>query len=95
MIVACLKWVTHPGEPNDARYAGMSPADQSALEFALAQAAATDGEVTVVTVGPPAAESVLRDAIACGAQHAIRIHAPVALTSAQVKPRRMRATLLP
>ena len=84
MIVACLKWVTHPGEPNDARFAGMSPADQSALEFALAQAAATGAEVTVVTVGPPAAESVLRDAIACGAHHAIHIHAPAALTSAQV-----------
>lgn len=84
MIVACLKWVTHPGEPNDARFAGMSPADQSALEFALAQANAVRGEVTVVTVGPPAAESVLRDALACGAHHALRIHAPAALTSAQV-----------
>jgi len=84
MIVACLKWVTHPGEPHDARFAGMSPADQSALEFALTQAAVTSAEVTVVTVGPPAAESVLRDAIACGAHHAIRIDAPAALTSAQV-----------
>lgn len=84
MIVACLKWVTHPGEPHDARFAGMSPADQSALEFALAQAAATGLEVTVVTVGAVAAESVLRDAVACGAHHAIRIHAPAALTSAQV-----------
>ena len=48
MIVACLKWVTHPGEPHDARFAGMSPADQSALEFALAQAALSGAEVTVV-----------------------------------------------
>lgn len=84
MIVVCLKWVTHPGEPNDARFAGMSPADQSALEFALAHATALRGEVTVVTVGPTASESVLRDAMACGAQHAIRIHAPAALNSAQV-----------
>lgn len=84
MIVACLKWVTHPGEPNDARYAGMSPADQSALEFALAQAALMGGEVTAVTVGPPDAESVLRDALACGARHALRIDAPDALTSARV-----------
>ncbi len=84
MIVACLKWVTHPGEPNDARFAGMSPADQSALEFALAQATASGAEVTVVTVGPLAAEAVLRDAVACGAHHAIRIHAPAALASAQV-----------
>ena len=84
MIVACLKWVTHPGEPHDARYAGMSPADQSALEFALTQSAATGVEVTVVTVGPPSAESVLRDAVACGAHHAIRIDAPAPLKSAQV-----------
>ena len=84
MIVACLKWVTHPGEPDDARYAGMSPADQSALEFALAQGAATGTDVTVVTVGPLAAEAVLRDAVACGAHHAIRIDAPATLTSAQV-----------
>ena len=84
MIVACLKWVTHPGEPNDARFAGMSPADQSALEFALAQATAAGAEVTVITVGPLAAEAVLRDAVASGAHHAIRIEAPTPLNSAQV-----------
>ncbi|MEY4607615.1 MAG: hypothetical protein RLY45_2375, partial [Actinomycetota bacterium] len=28
MIVACLKWVSHPGEPDDERFAGMSPADR-------------------------------------------------------------------
>ena len=36
-IVACLKWVSRPDEPHDERYAGMSAADQSALEFALRQ----------------------------------------------------------
>ncbi len=84
MIVACLKWVTHPGEPNDARFAGMSPADQSALEFALTQGATTGTEVTVVTVGPREAEAVLRDALACGAHNALRIDAPTTLSSAQV-----------
>ncbi|MEI7547688.1 MAG: hypothetical protein WCK21_06470 [Actinomycetota bacterium] len=75
-IVACLKWVAHPGEPNDARFAGMSAADQSALEFALQQAAAVghDAGVTAVTVGPPGADKVLRDALACGATRAVRIH---------------------
>ena len=34
-VIVCLKWVSHPGEPNDERFAGMSPADQCALEFAL------------------------------------------------------------
>ncbi len=84
MIVACLKWVSHPGEPNDERFAGMSPADQSALEFALVQAAACGEGVTAVTVGPPAADKVLRDALACGAQRAIRIDAPAALSSSDV-----------
>lgn len=84
MIVACLKWVTHPGEPHDERFAGMSPADQSALEFALVQAAAGGDGVTAVTVGPPAADKVLRDALACGAQRAIRIDAPATLSSSEV-----------
>jgi electron transfer flavoprotein beta subunit len=84
MIVACLKWVTHPGEPHDERFAGLSPADQSALEFALVQAAALGDTVTVVTAGPAAAEKVLRDALACGAHRAIRIDAPAPLSSAEV-----------
>jgi len=83
-IVACLKWVTHPGEPHDERYAGISPADRSALELALVQAAAMGTTVTVVSVGPAAAERVLRDALACGAGRAIHVLAPVAPTSADV-----------
>ncbi|MDO8391656.1 MAG: mycofactocin-associated electron transfer flavoprotein beta subunit [Actinomycetota bacterium] len=73
-IVACLKWVAHPGEPNDERFAGMSPADQSALEFALQQGAAMGVGVVAVTVGPAGAERVLRDALACGVARAVRIH---------------------
>ena len=74
MIVACLKWVAHPGEPNDERFAGMSPADQSALEFALQQAAAFGVGAIAITVGPAGADKVLRDALASGATRAIRIH---------------------
>ena len=81
MILACLKWVTHPGEPHDERFAGISPADQSALEFALVQAAALGLGVTAVTVGPAGAEKVLRDALACGAQRAVRIHSAGTLSS--------------
>ena len=73
MIVACLKWVTHPGEPNDERFAGLSPADQSALEFALTQAQSLGDVATAITVGPPAAVRVLRDALACGVGHAIHV----------------------
>ncbi len=83
-VVACLKWVTHPGEPHDERFAGMSSADQSALEFALVQAAALGVGVTAVTVGPDAAEKVLRDALACGARRAIHIRGSGSAPSAEV-----------
>lgn len=72
-IVACVKWVAHPGEPGDERFAGMSSADRSALEFALRQAEALRTSVTAVTVGPPGADHVLREALACGAGRAVRI----------------------
>ncbi|MFM7685622.1 MAG: mycofactocin-associated electron transfer flavoprotein beta subunit [Actinomycetota bacterium] len=76
-IVACLKWVSHPGEPDDARFSGMSPADQAALEFALLQAQALGDTVVAVTLGPAGADRVLRDALACGAARAVRIDAPI------------------
>ncbi len=57
----------------DARWSGVSPADEAALEVGL-QLAGTDG-VTVVCVGPTEADTVLRDALAAGAHHAIRINA--------------------
>ena len=75
-IVAAIKWVSHPGEPHDERFAGMSPADESALEFALQQAAAEGTGVTAITIGPEGADKVLRDALACGATRAIRVDAP-------------------
>ncbi|MEY4339985.1 MAG: hypothetical protein RLZ14_1835 [Actinomycetota bacterium] len=75
-IVACLKWVNHPNEPRDERFAGMSAADQSALEFALRQGEATGLPVVAITVGPAGADRVLRDALACGATRALRIDAP-------------------
>lgn len=83
-IVACLKWVSHPGEPNDERFAGMSPADQAALEFALQQAAEIGDDVVAVTLGPAGADRVLRDALACGATRAVRIDAPISTTGHDV-----------
>ncbi|MFM2183635.1 MAG: hypothetical protein RJB61_1929 [Actinomycetota bacterium] len=73
MIVACLKWVSHPGEPDDERFAGMSPADRAALELALQQATAMGDTVAAVTVGPAGADSVLREAYAAGARRLVRI----------------------
>lgn len=83
-IVVCLKWVTHPGEPHDERFAGISPADQSALEFALQQGATMGVGVTAVTVGPAVVVSVLRDAISCGAAQAIHVLAHPAMRSDEV-----------
>lgn len=83
-IVACLKWVAHPGEPNDERFAGLSPADQSALEFALQQGQAMNTPVVAITVGPVGAENVLRDALASGASRAVRIDGARSLPSADV-----------
>ena len=73
MIVACLKWVSHPSEPDDERFAGMSPADRAALEMALQQAASMGDTVTAITVGPAGADSVLREAHATGARRLVRI----------------------
>jgi electron transfer flavoprotein alpha/beta subunit len=62
----------------------MSPADQSALEFALVQAAALGTTVTAITVGPAAADKVLRDALACGAHRAVRVDTAATISSAHV-----------
>ena len=73
MIVACLKWSARPDAPDDDRFAGVSPADQAALETALVLGAARNEDVVAVTVGPAGAEAALRNALACGAARAVRI----------------------
>jgi electron transfer flavoprotein beta subunit len=81
MIAACLKWVDRRPEVDpltgavhtDARMSGASDADQAALEWALRLGEAAGDEVVGVTAGPPAAESVLREALAAGATRAVRV----------------------
>ena len=51
----------------------MNPYDQHALEEAVRLVEAHGGEVTVVTMGPPQAEDVLRQAISCGADNAVLV----------------------
>lgn len=51
----------------------MNPYDQHALEAAVALREAQGGEVVVLTMGPPQAEDVLRQAIACGADRAVLV----------------------
>jgi electron transfer flavoprotein beta subunit len=82
-ITVCLKFVDRRPEADedgavvlDDRFAGVSAADQAALEWALVLADALDAghsAVQAVTYGPSAADRVLRDALACGAGRAIRI----------------------
>jgi electron transfer flavoprotein beta subunit len=79
-IAVCWKWVAPEG---DARWAGVSDADQAALEVAL-RMAATGGDIIVVSVGPPGAEAGLREALAVGASQVVRVDAPAALCSDRV-----------
>ncbi len=51
----------------------MNPYDQHALEEAVRLKEKHDGEVTVVTMGPPQAEEILRLAISCGADKAVLV----------------------
>lgn len=85
-IAVCWKWVSVDGEASDdgrpdRRWAGVSRADQAALEVALR---CTGAEVTVVAYGPPDADDVLRDGLAAGAGRATRIDGPIGSSSEAV-----------
>jgi electron transfer flavoprotein beta subunit len=92
MIAACLKWVdrrpdldaTSVAAPPDSRFAGVSAADQAALEWALRCRDATGDDVLAITAGPMPADQILRDAIAAGATQAIRIDMPFDCSSRDV-----------
>lgn len=73
MILACMKWNARHDAPDDDRFAGVSPADQAALETALVLGASRGEDVVAVCVGPVGAEAALRTAIACGATRAVRL----------------------
>ncbi len=51
----------------------MNPYDQHALEEAVRIKESLGGEVTVLTMGPPQAEAVLRQAISCGADSGVLV----------------------
>ncbi len=104
MIAVCLKWVDHrpefdeygaPSSP-DARFAGVSAADQAALEWALrcrdawsrngsgarpGAGSEAHSEVVAITVGPLAADAILNDALVAGADRAIRVDMPFGTAS--------------
>ncbi len=70
VTVVCWKWVSFD---QDVRWAGVSDADRAALELALRLRERDGGEVVVVAAGPAGAEHSLREALAVGADRAIRI----------------------
>ena len=51
----------------------MNPFDRHALEEAVCLKEQLGGTVTVLTMGPPQAEDVLRESIACGADHGVLV----------------------
>jgi electron transfer flavoprotein beta subunit len=61
--------------------AGASAAGLAALEIALRMRDAWQTQVVAVTAGPADAEPMLRDALALGADHAIRIEVPLGHTA--------------
>ena len=101
-IVVCMKWVALRPDidpvtgvvSSDDRWSGPSPADNAALEVGLRLARSGDDDVHVVTVACPAADAMLRDAIACGASAATRVqctnqassHAVAAVLADTVRP---------
>lgn len=88
-VMVCVKWVSTRTEVDpltgevttDERFSGISPADSSALEWSLMLGTALGATVLVATVGPPAADKALTDAIACGANRAIRVDSTEQITS--------------
>lgn len=51
----------------------MNPLDMNALEAALRLKENMGGEITAITMGPPAAEAVLRECLALGADRAVLV----------------------
>jgi electron transfer flavoprotein beta subunit len=84
MAVVCLQWVGSAYEPADPRFAGLSPADEVALELALRHGAATGTPVVALTAGPAEHDRALRQALACGAQRAVRVDLPANAPSSEM-----------
>lgn len=92
MILVCLKWVSLRPEidpltgevETDARWSGVSTADQAALELGLEFATTRGTTVLALTVGGPESEPALHDALAVGATSAVRIDTPTGMASEAV-----------
>ncbi len=91
-VVACLKLVDRRPQVDpltgevavDVRMLGASDADLAALEWALRLGRAWGTDVLAVSAGPPAAEGMLRDALAAGATSVRRVDLPTSAPSGTV-----------
>jgi len=95
-VLVCVKRVpdfsgevllTEDAQSADARFVGftMSNRDQCAVELAVQVASATEGQVTVLTIGSADAVEQLRSALGVGASAAVLVEAdPVTLGPADV-----------
>lgn len=80
-VAACLKWVDHRPSVDpltgavstDGRTSGPSPADEAALEWALRIGEAWGLPTVAVTAGGRQADAMLADAVAAGADRALRV----------------------
>jgi electron transfer flavoprotein beta subunit len=80
-VAVCVKWADLRPEvdpltgevTDDVRFFDASDADKGALEWGLRLAEAWDATLTVVTAGPAGADGVLREALALGADEALRV----------------------
>ena len=91
-IAVCMKWVSALPEINplsgevrlpNARFGGVSYADQAALEVALQLGTLRSMPVAVFSVGANQCEPSLYAALAAGAQRAVRIDSGPGLSSAE------------
>jgi len=80
-IAVCIKWVDRRPEVDaltgevvhDPRTAGASDSDEAALEWALRLGQAWHRPVMALCAGLAGADTVMREALAVGASHAVRI----------------------
>jgi electron transfer flavoprotein beta subunit len=86
-IGVALKWVALAREEPqmlDARYSGLSAADEAALETAISIAAIWGCPVRAASAGPEAARGALVQALAVGAAEVVHVEAPYNLASPAV-----------
>ena len=95
LTAVCIAWVDRRPDVDpmtgavarDERTSGLSLPDAAAIEWALRSRQQWGGSVLAVTVGPAAADAVLRDALAVGVDHCMRVDAPIDLDAESVAGR--------